>query len=82
MGFWNSVIYIVTSRAAIKVLFVSLFTTGKIPRGHQQRCHSVVEIRSPKRHTPRDSYGEDLERLAAPNSCYSSRGSSPEPAGV
>ncbi|KAG8527430.1 uncharacterized protein KY384_007582 [Bacidia gigantensis] len=61
MGFWNSIIYIVTSRVACKALIIDIFSCG----GNQQRANTVQETRSSciSRRSQRDSWGDDIERL-------------------
>ena len=65
MGFWNSVIYIVTSRAACKTLIISIFTQGKVPSRKRQR-RSLQETAVPRRFTPSpaERWEEDMECLA------------------
>ena len=63
MGFWNSVIYIVTSRAACKTLIVGIFTHGNshIPK---KEVGVIRGSLSNRLSTQRVSWDEDFERLA------------------
>lgn len=64
MGFWNSVIYIATSRAACKALFFNMLRRwkgGSGKAGEEERLGRVVARR---RSRGRINWGDDWERLA------------------
>ena len=61
MGFWNSVIYVVTSRTACKELITKIFSRGSKSDGD---IYSDKDSLSTRRPTQRDSWADDYERLA------------------
>ncbi|KAL9633761.1 MAG: hypothetical protein Q9164_004508 [Protoblastenia rupestris] len=63
MGFWNSVIYIVTSRAACKALIVSIFARGSAHL-HPKEMGTMKSPLGTRRSAQRVSWGDDFERLA------------------
>lgn len=66
MGFWNSVIYFMTSRAACKDLIVTVFSRGN----SHLRKNDISAIKGSMGATPfrkpsqRVSWGDDFERLS------------------
>ena len=66
MGFWNSVIYFMTSRAACKDLLVTIFSRGN----SHLRKNDITAIKGTMGATPfrkpsqRVSWGDDFERLS------------------
>ncbi|KAL9127353.1 MAG: hypothetical protein Q9217_003767 [Psora testacea] len=63
MGFWNSVIYIVTSRAACKALIITIFTRGN-SHLHEKEIGAIRGPLGHRRSVQRVSWGYDFERLA------------------
>ena len=74
MGFWNSVIYIVTSRAACRELIISVFSRGG-NHLHNRDINAIKDSLSNRRSTQRVSWGDDFERLAEERDSASGRNS-------